>query len=64
MSVKVQKGAVKFNLIKDMARVQAARTGEPVDRVYIRLYQRMRAGMNASKAFHIPARKYVQTINA
>ena len=58
MSVQVKKGAVKFNSIKAMAVALAAKTGEPVERVYIRLYQRMRAGMNASKAFHVPARKY------
>lgn len=58
MSVQVQKGAVKYHSIRDMAVSLAAKTGEPVDRVYIRLYMRMRAGKNASKAFHTPKRKY------
>lgn len=58
MSVQVTKGAVKFNSIRAMAETLAAKTGEPVNRVYIRLYMRMRAGKNASKAFHAPKRKY------
>ena len=58
MSVQVQKGAVKFESIKAMAVSLAAKTGEPMERVYIRLYMRMRSGKNASKAFHQVKRKY------
>lgn len=61
MSVQVQKGAVKFNSIRDMANSLASKTGEDANRVYMRLYMRMRSGKNASKAFHQKARKY--TIN-
>lgn len=59
MSVKVQKGAVKFNSIMDMARAISAKTGEPVGRVYIRTWKRMKeAQKSASVAFHAPKRKY------
>ena len=59
--VQVQKGAVKFNSIMDMARSQALKTGEPVQRVYIRLWKRMKeANKSGSQAFHTPTRKYVR----
>ena len=58
--VQVQKGAVKFNSIMDMAKSHAAKSGEPVQRVYIRLWKRMKHGMNASKAFHNKPRKYTR----
>lgn len=62
--VQVQKGAIKFNSIRDMAKVLSAKTGEPEARVYIRLYMRMRANKSASQAFHAKPRKYVRkTIN-
>lgn len=56
--VAIQKGAVKFNSIRAMARTLAAKTGEPESRVYIRLWKRMNAGKNASVAFHAPTRTY------
>lgn len=56
--VTIQKGAVKFNSIRAMARTLAAKTGEPEARCYMRLYMRLRMGKNASKAFHAPARSY------
>lgn len=62
--VAVKKGAVKFNSIRKMAETLAAKTGEPVNRVYMRLYMRMRAGKNASVAFHKPKRKYVMKVAA
>lgn len=61
--VQVQKGAVKFESIKAMAASLAAKTGEPEGRVYIRLYMRMRAGKNASKAFHQVKRKYNRKVS-
>ena len=58
MSIVVKKGAVKFNSIRDMARSIAAKTGEPVDRVYIRLWKRLEAGKPASSAYAAKTRKY------
>lgn len=59
MSVKVQKGAVKFHSVMDMARSIAEKTGEPVNRVYIRTWKRLKeAGKSGSQAFHAPKRKY------
>lgn len=60
MSVQVQKGAVKFNSIRDMANSLASKTGEPVNRVYIRLWKRMNSGKTSSVAFHAKPRKYVK----
>lgn len=57
--VNVQMGAVKFHSIRDMAASLANKTGEPVERVYMRLYMRMRAGKKAGTAFQKPKRKYV-----
>lgn len=56
--VQVQKGAVKFVSIRAMAEAAAKVSDEPVNKVYMRLYMRMRMGQNASKAFHRKARKY------
>lgn len=64
MSNPVNKGAVKFKSIRAMARSLAAKTGENEDKVYIRLYMRLRMGQNASQAFHKPAREYRQAITA
>lgn len=61
--VQVQKGAVKFESIKAMAVSLAAKTGEDVNKVYIRLYMRMRSGKNASQSFHKPTRKYLKKGN-
>lgn len=62
MSKVVTKGAVKFNSIMDMARSIAAKSGEPLDRVYIRLWKRLEAGKVASKAYHTKPRKYVRRV--
>ena len=60
MSVKVQKGAVKFNSIAAMVRTICEKTGEPYARVYIRTWKRLKeAEKSASVAFHAPKRKYV-----
>lgn len=60
MSVQVQYGAVKYPSIKAAASAVAKQTGEPVERAYIRLYMRKRAG----KKLWSKARKYTkQTIN-
>lgn len=62
MSHVVQKGAVKFNSIMDMARSLAAKTNEPVSRAYIRIYKRMKAEKSASVAFHQKPRQYVRKV--
>ncbi len=63
MSVQVNYGAVKYSSIKAAAVAMAKKSGEPVERVYIRLYMRKR---NGNKLWSKP-RKYVkketQTIN-
>lgn len=56
--VQVQMGAVKFTSIRAMAQTLSAKTGEPEQRVYMRLYMRMRAGKKAGTAFQKPKRKY------
>lgn len=59
MSVQVNKGAVKFKSIRAMARSVAAITGEPVSRVYIRVWKRINElGFTVSEAYHMEARKY------
>ena len=55
--VTVQYGAVKYPSIKAAAEAVATKTGEPVERAYMRLYMRKRAG----KKLWNKARKY--TIN-
>lgn len=54
----VQMGAIKFNSIRDMAKSVASKTGEDVNKVYMRIYMRMRAGQKAGTAFQKKARKY------
>lgn len=61
--VNVQMGAIKFNSIRDMAKSVAAKTGEPENRVYMRLYMRMRAGAKPGTAFQKKARKYSMNDN-
>lgn len=54
--VQVQYGAVKYPSIKAAAAAVAAKTGEPVNRVYIRMWKRMEKG---NKVWSKP-RKYVK----
>lgn len=56
MSVSIKYGAVKFKSIRAAAESIAAKTGEPVNRVYIRLYMRKRNG--AKKPLWSKPRKY------
>lgn len=62
MSIVIAKGAVKFKSLRAMARSLSTKTGEPEDRVYIRMYMRLRKGKPASKAYHEKPRKYVRRI--
>lgn len=62
--VTISKGAVKFKSIRAMARSIAAKTNEPENKVYMRLYMRLRMGTNVSQAYHKPARPYNQTVSA
>lgn len=57
--VTMQYGSVTFKSIRAAAEAMAAKTGEPVDRVYMRLYMRKRN--QAKKPLWSKARKY--TIN-
>lgn len=56
--VMVQSGAVKFKSVRKAAEAVAAKTGEPVQRVYMRLYMRLRAGVASGTAVQKKARKY------
>lgn len=60
MSVKISLGAKKksFKSIREAAEVVASQTGEKVERVYMRLYMRLRAGKTVASAVKAPARKY------
>lgn len=58
MSVAINYGAVKFTSIKAAAVAMAAKTGEPVGRVYIRLYMRKRN--QSVKPLWSKPRKYVK----
>lgn len=60
--VTVQKGAVKFKSIRAAAESLSVKTGEPVNRVYMRTYMRLRFGQSASKAFHTKPRKYQKKV--
>ena len=62
MSVKISLGKKKksFNSIMEAAKLIAAQTGEPVSRVYIRIYMRMRAGKPVGSALQRKPRQYVR----
>lgn len=59
MSVAIQYGAVKYKSIRAAAEAIAAKSGEPVGRVYIRLYMRKRMG--TAKLWSKP-RKYTRRV--
>lgn len=65
MSVKLSLGTKKksYTSIREAAKVVAANTGEPVERIYMRMYMRMRAGMKPVTAMHKAPRKYVRQQN-
>lgn len=60
MSVKLSMGSKKksYKSIMAAAAVIANETGEPLQRVYNRLYQRLYAGKKAVTAVNKPAREY------
>lgn len=60
MSVQISTGNKKksYRSIREAAAVVANSTGEPFDRVYMRLYMRMRSGMKPVTAMRKKARKY------
>lgn len=62
MSVQISLGTKKksFPSIKAAAIVAAQASGEPVAKVYMRMYMRMRAGAKPVTAMRKPARKYVR----
>lgn len=62
MSIAISLGTKKksFNSIMEAAKVAAAASGEPVERVYIRMYMRMRAGKKPVTAMKQKPRKYVR----
>jgi len=64
MSKQISLGKKKksFNSIMEAAKVVAAQTGEPLDRVYIRLYMRMRSGKKPVTAMNKAPRKYVRRL--
>lgn len=60
MSIKFTTGTKKkvFNSLKEAARKVAEKTGEPENRVYMRMYMRRRAGKPAATVMYKPARQY------
>ncbi len=64
MSVKLSLGKKKktFNSIREAAKVVADKTGEPLERVYIRFYMRMRSGKKVASAMKQPPRQYVRKV--
>lgn len=60
MSVKISLGTKKksFKSIMEAAQLVASQTGEPVQRVYIRLWKRLNAGKKVASAIKTPARPY------
>lgn len=62
MSRKISLGTKKksFNSIMEAAKVVAAQTGEPVQRVYLRFYMRLRAGKPVKQALYKSARPYIK----
>lgn len=62
MSVKISLGTKKksFNSIMEAAKLQAAASGEPVSRVYIRLWKRLNAGKKVATAISKAPRVYVR----
>ena len=62
MSKAISLGTKKksFKSIMEAAKVVASQTGENLDRVYIRLYMRMRSGKKPVTAMKQAPRKYVK----
>lgn len=65
MSVQLSLGTKKksYPSIKAAAMAQAQVTGEPVGRVYIRMWKRLNAGSKPATAMRKAARKYVRKGN-
>lgn len=64
MSVKISLGKKKktFNSIMEAAEVVATKTGEPVQRVYIRFWKRLNSGKKPATAMKQAPRKYVRKV--
>lgn len=62
MSKKITLGTKKksFNSIMEAAKLVAAQTGEPLERVYMRCYMRLRSGKKVATALKQPPRQYVR----
>lgn len=65
MSIAISLGTKKksFNSIMEAAKVAAASSGEPVQRVYIRLWKRLNAGKKPVTALKQKPRKYVRRVD-
>lgn len=60
-TISVNKGAVKFKSIAAMARSKAKETGEPYNRVYIRIWKRLNEGNKSGQtAYAKHTRVYVK----
>ena len=64
MSRQISLGTKKksYKSIMEAAKTVAAKTGEPVDRVYIRMYMRMRSGKKVVTAMKQAPRKYERKV--
>jgi len=59
-AISLGKKKKSFNSIMEAAKVQATTSGEPVQRVYIRLWKRINAGKTVASALKSPPRQYVR----
>lgn len=65
MSMQINKGAVRFKSLAQMARAKAKETGEPYNRVYIRMWKRLKeANRTASESFHQQTRVYTRKVRS
>lgn len=66
MSIKFTTGSKKkvFKSLKEAARKVAEKTGEPENRVYIRMYMRLRSGKSAVVAMNKAPRQYNRQMEA
>jgi len=59
-AISLGKKKKSFNSIMEAARLVTAQTGEPVERVYIRMWKRMNSGKSVKVAMTKPPRQYVR----
>jgi hypothetical protein len=61
-AISLGKKKKSFNSIMEAAKLQASASGEPVQRVYIRLWKRLNSGKPVASALKSPPRPYVRKV--